>query len=354
MPRTYPFSVQVTDDVGATATRSFSIDVNNSDFDRYAYVNQNGIGRSKDGENWQFDLSATNKGDFIFWCRDRWLLIDGVTTGQTLKQSFDLRSWQTISITTSPGTYIFPTFFYYSDVNDTLYLGATDAANGGSLIEKIINFSTITGTAWTSANFQAVANVIPGHIVDFTLNVTTNIAFFTTYATLDVYRLEGNTVNASFDTGVQGRVWFSNDVLLAFNTRGSQLFQVSFDDGLTFIDKSPTPPGLTDTITNYVYLNGVFTLMYRDGSNVTRLEYTTNLGDTWTNGSTGGGYNTTNGGVCMSLAYNGRRINIDNVGQVRVFSGNTSNTYVGSASLGQSIASLGQSGNFAAVRVEAL
>jgi hypothetical protein len=98
MPRTYPFSVQVTDDIGATATRSFSIEVNNSDFDRFAYVNQNGIGRSKDGENWQFDLSATNKGDFIFWCRDRWILVDGLDNVQVIKQSFDLRSWETLTL----------------------------------------------------------------------------------------------------------------------------------------------------------------------------------------------------------------------------------------------------------------
>ena len=354
MPRTYPFSVQVTDDIGATATRSFSIDVNNSDFDRFAYVNQNGIGRSKDGENWQFDLSATNKGDFIFWCRDRWILVDGVDSVQVIKQSFDLRSWETLTLSyanlpTYDGYGL--SFLYYCPADDTLYV--TVNSGGSWLIAKLVSFSTFSGTVLAPSFFQSGGPTYGGgRPIDLTINPATNIAF----VTLD--NLNVITVNASetttTNTGVNGRVWYSNGVLLAFNTRNSALFQVSFDDGLTFIDKSPAPAALADTITNYVYVNGVFTLMYRDSGGVTRLEYTTNLGDTWTNGSTSGDYNTSVGGVCVSLAYNGRRINIDNAGEVRVFTGNTSNTYAGTASLGQIVGALGESGNFAAVRIEAL
>lgn len=357
MPRTYNFGVQATDDIGATATRAFSIDVNNSDYDRFAYVTQSGIGRSKNGYDWFFDPSATNKGDFIFWCRDRWLLIDSaLALSQTIKQSFDLRSWQTLSFSgLEAGCGI--SHFYYCAANDTLYLGMHYVSTSQWTLQKIPAFSTVVGTSWTVVNFQSsIVFGTSGPVTDLTVNPATNVAFVSLYSGSTLFTLDGNANTNPVSTGVAGRVWFENGVLVAYNRRnGGFDFRVSFDDGLTFIDKTPSPPAVSDTVCPFVYVNGVFSAHYRNSGNATLFVWTTNLGDTWAFGTTGGGYNTTIGGVAMALAYNNSTVILDNTGVAVVFSGNLANVHVASNSaIGGTVPALGQLGNFAAVRVEAL
>lgn len=356
MPRTYNFGVQVTDDIGATAQRMFSIDVNNSDYDRFAKATSLGIGRSKNGIDWQFDASTTNKGDYIYWVRDRWVLVDGIGSSQVLKQSFDLRSWETITVAASNALWSSICFKYVPET-DRLYIATFDWSSQ-TVIEYIPNFSAVgNATTWPPLIAYPSGSLSGGYAVDMSINPVTGVVLVM-FANTTVYRVTptGTLTDLSSTQGIYGRTWQSNGVLVNFNARnGTLLFKLSFDDGLSWIDKSPTAltPPLYDGARPFAYINGVFAAHYRDASANQYTAYTTDLGDTW---------DVIGSGVaapselsdCIPLTYNNKTVMVDPSDIISVWSGNTASTFVGQTSFPHPAIGSATYGDYAAVRVEAL
>ena len=105
---TFNFTVRATDNVGAYADRTFSLNVNNTIYDRFVIVGTNGLYRSVSGAAsaaaWTYEAGMS--GTHVQFGGGKWVVFTGTTNGNSpmIRTSADGTNWSTVPITTAAVT----------------------------------------------------------------------------------------------------------------------------------------------------------------------------------------------------------------------------------------------------------
>jgi hypothetical protein len=157
---TYNFTIRATDNVGAYADRNFSINVNNTIYDRFVAVGNAGLARSPDGVNWLWEAGLSGEG--VAFGGGKWL----VWNGTTFRSSPDGTSWTNYTPTFTGASVGGVSRIKYRIANST-WVAHTYYFNGSSY--SYDEFSSTDAVTWARSTniFTGGGNTLSYATCDF-------------------------------------------------------------------------------------------------------------------------------------------------------------------------------------------
>lgn len=316
---TYNFTIRATDNAGAYADRNFSLNVNNTIYDRFVTVSNTGLCRSPDGINWIYESGLTGTG--VGYGGGKWLVWSQGSA--LLRSSSDGTSWSTYTptLTGYTGTWNGAMHAKYRNGAWTAFM-----QNSGGLVEEWISADAITWTRGATVGTLTLGS--PYNVGDFDWDAAGNqVIYLNLNSTFQIQYRAANALSYTNVTIANATSYYNSNFQYSGNVRyynGLWIIQpAGTATPLTSVDPAGanwTPRSSFSAQVGLIYLNGrILSAPFQPTVQSSKLNESTNAGRTFAprTGSTAGqlpGFN--NNWMRQPLCYAGGTLIA--VGQVGV------------------------------------
>lgn len=334
----YNFTVRATDNLGAFADKSFTINVLNQDIRRFVVVGSTALASSTDGITWA--VSTGNSGGRVSWGNGKWVVYSGNAdhtsglAGLSLRTSTDAITWTTAASgipTTYTGNVSGSSFTYTVSAIQSLKWAnglwtALVNANGNGNYGYILEYTSPDLTTWTFKAATGVNTNNAGLVFDHASDAGGNVVavVFNNGTSAISYRAAGaTTLTQNLGLGASyNDAWVTNMNGVWVISPGTQVASgavvYTSTDGTTWSQRAVSGSSANNLLHGSAYVNGALvTKTFVSGSNVVNYFSSTNAGRTWSKGPlvtlTGGapttpGYASSTQGMAY---YNGTILSIE-------------------------------------------